>query len=242
MVTEHWRVFRDCFDYEYVADDVTTAVVVAVAEAAVDAASDAAIFVQSLAVTRCCLLHWTWHYPSACHSTAFRSAADHSVNASNPIVHSTMDLVLMLLLWYSECLHCFHSDEIDRFVRKRVVEVSSCEAATVDSQPACLQLHLFHCLDASTPLSTIRDHDGRRGTHSRATYFSVEMEGHFDCKLIAGSVSNCEVVICPSMEICRSCKASSRRVLKYPKKKLNYNLSILDTHLNMMKFSIIHWL
>lgn len=102
----------------------------------------------------------------------------------------------------------------DHSARRRVAKVSSCEAATMDFQPVLLH-RSCHCLDASTPLSTRGDHGDRRVTRSRVTYFSVVMEGHFDCKLIAGSVSNCEVVICPSMEICRSCRASSRRVLKY---------------------------
>jgi hypothetical protein len=50
--------------------------------------------------------------------------------------------------------------------------------------------------------------DSRKVIHIRVTCFSEAMEGHFDCKLIAEVENSCEVVICPSRAIYRSCKVN----------------------------------
>lgn len=62
--------------------------------------------------------------------------------------------------------------------------------------------------------------DFHKVIRSLATYFFEAMEGHFDCKLIAVMGNSCEVVICPSREICRNYKVNLLLDLKQLKLSL----------------------
>lgn len=129
-----------------------------------------------------------------------------------PIVHSTWDSALRCLLKYS-AVHCHRSD-VSCHYRLTGVSASSCVVmrAMLVLAAGC-RVHYYHS-DVLVEVWMRGDHDDCcRATRSLVTWTFVAMEGHFDCKLIAEWVSNCEVVICPSRVICRMYKVSLRRDL-----------------------------
>lgn len=201
------RSTRGCFDCGEVA--------AAAAGDEVVAEGDAEKFVQiRLIGIHCdCELHWksgTATVPSVSHSKACRFAAARLGSEGNLTGHSVLGSALTLRFQRFGLLSSRRSVEIGRSGRRHEAKANNCVEVTLgwrlpllapDSQ---LSPHFDACLRSCPTASP----DGCRTIRIQATYFSGAMEGHSDCKLIGEVESSCEAVICPSMEICRSCKVS----------------------------------
>lgn len=210
MAARNRRSTHGCFD----CDDAAAAVVGAAGDEVV-AEGDVEKFVQiRLIEIHCgCELHWmsgTVTVPLACHSKACQFAAVRLESEGNRIGHSVSDSALMLRSQRLGLLSFRHSVELVRSVHKHEAKASNYVEVTLGLRLwlSDLDFQLIQRFDASS-LSFLTACPGDcRKIHIQATCFSGAMEGHFDCILIEGVGSSCGEVICPSMEICHSCKVN----------------------------------